>query len=109
MKARLGAIALMLALAAACSRKATETRTEERQEPLQKYALHGEVLRLDAKDNLATIKHQRIGDWMGAMTMEFPVKDPRDFAKLREGGRVEATVFVQGASYWVGEVQEHKE
>ncbi len=78
---------------------------ETSNEPLQKYALHGDVSRLDAENRIATIKHQALGDWMGAMTMDFPVKDAADFAKLTAGKPVEATVFVQGASYWVGEVK----
>ena len=91
-------------LAAACSKPAPETQ-DTKAEPIQKYALHGEVIRLDSKDNLATIKHEKIGDWMGAMTMEFPVKDPQDYAKLHAGDKIDATVFVQGLSFWVGEVQ----
>ncbi|MEO8096849.1 MAG: copper-binding protein [Acidobacteriota bacterium] len=79
--------------------------TEVKQDELKKYDLHGEVLRLDKEGKTVVVKHQAIGDWMGAMTMEFPVKDPADFAKLQEGKPVEATVFVQGASYWVGDVK----
>ena len=36
------------------------------------------------------------------MTMEFPVKDQAEFDKLRAGEKINATVFVQGNSYWVG-------
>lgn len=74
-------------------------------EPLKKYALKGEISRLDVENKIATIKHQAIGDWMGAMTMDFPVKDAADFAKLAPGKPVEGTVFVQGFDYWVGEVK----
>ena len=77
-----------------------------KEEPLRRYQLTGQVQRLDAKDRIATIKHQAIGDWMGAMTMDFPVKDGSDFGKLKEGAPVIATVFVQGLQYWVGEVRE---
>ncbi|MEO5923219.1 MAG: copper-binding protein [Bryobacteraceae bacterium] len=75
-------------------------------EPLKSYPLTGEVARLDPDTKIATIKHQAIGDWMGAMTMDFPVKDPADFAKLSTGKPVSATVFVQGINYWVGEVKD---
>ncbi len=75
-------------------------------EPLKKYELTGEVSRLDNENKIATIKHQAIGDWMGAMTMDFPVKDAADFAKLTPGKPVNATVFVQGLNYWVGEVKD---
>jgi Cu/Ag efflux protein CusF len=77
----------------------------KKDEPLRRYALHGEVLRLDAQGKIAAIKHQKIGDWMEAMTMEFPVKDQAEFDKLRPGETINATVFVQGNSYWVAEIQ----
>jgi Cu/Ag efflux protein CusF len=75
-------------------------------EPLKQYPLTGEVARLDAENKIATIKHQAIGDWMGAMTMDFPVKEAADFAKLAPGKPVSATVFVQGLNYWVGDVKD---
>ncbi|MEI9812253.1 MAG: copper-binding protein [Acidobacteriota bacterium] len=52
-------------------------------EAAKQYDLHGEVLRVDPHGQIATIKHEAIGDWMGAMTMDFPVKDEADFAKLK--------------------------
>ena len=75
-------------------------------EALRQYDLHGEVSRLDAENKIATIKHEAIGDWMGAMTMDFPVKEASDFEKLSLGKSVDATVFVQGLNYWVGEVKD---
>ncbi|MEP7355385.1 MAG: copper-binding protein, partial [Acidobacteriota bacterium] len=62
------------------------------EEPLRHYSLHGQIQHLDAVGKIATIKHEAIGDWMGAMTMEFPVKDPGEFAKLKEGAPIDATV-----------------
>jgi Cu/Ag efflux protein CusF len=77
-------------------------------EPLRRYELKGQVQRLDTQGKvpIATIKHEAIGDWMGAMTMDFPVKDPADLAKLKEGAPVHATVFVRGLESWVGEVKD---
>ena len=75
-------------------------------EPLKKYELSGEVSRLDAENRIATIKHEAIGDWMGAMTMDFPVKEAADFDRLTPGKPVSATVFVQGLNYWLGEVKD---
>jgi len=97
------AIVLLLSLAA-CQQ--TAVKEEAKDEPVKRYALHGEVLRLDTQGKIAAIKHEKIGDWMEAMTMEFPVKEQPAFDKLREGEKINATVFVQGNSYWVGEIQE---
>jgi Cu/Ag efflux protein CusF len=38
--------------------------------------------------------------------MEYPVKDQAEFDKLRSGEKINATVFVQGNSYWVAGIQE---
>ena len=81
-------------------------KEEAKDQPLRRYALHGEVLRLDPQGKIAAIKHEKIGDWMEAMTMEFPVKDQPEFDKLHTGEKINATVFVQGNSYWAGEIHE---
>jgi protein SCO1/2 len=68
--------------------------------------MHGEVLRLDEQGKIAAIKAGKIGDWMEAMTMEYPVKDKVEFEKLRIGQTIDATVYVQGNSYWVSDIRE---
>ena len=93
---------LVLAALSACSRSSEP----QKDEPVKRYELRGEVKRLEATGNIAAIQHEQIGDWMGAMTMEFPVKDPAEFAKLHTGQQIRATVFVQGYQFWVGEIQE---
>jgi Cu/Ag efflux protein CusF len=102
-----GACLLIGLCVAGCQRVSVTTDKEAaKDEAVRRYALHGEVLVLDPQGKIAKIKHQKIGDWMEAMTMEFPVKEPADFAKLREGEKISGTVFVSGTSYWVGEIQE---
>jgi len=97
------AIALFSLLAACQQAPVTSTAKEE---PVKQYAMHGEVLRLDPQGKIAAIKAGRIGDWMEAMTMEYPVKEQPEFDKLHVGEKINATVFVQGNSYWVGGIQE---
>lgn len=102
-------LTVVLALAACQSKPVAEPREGAKtlkQEPVRRYELKGEVRRLDAQNKIATIQHEAIGDWMGAMTMDFPVRDAADLAKLKEGAPVRATVFVQGFDYWIGEVRE---
>jgi Cu/Ag efflux protein CusF len=94
----------LLIVLAGCQQ--TTVKEEPKDEPVKKYALHGEVLRLEPKDKIAAIKHEAIGDWMGPMTMEFPVKEQSEFDKLRTGEKINATVTVQGPRYWIGEIQE---
>ena len=102
-----GAVAFFVILASCKTITVAPTAKEEsKDEPVKQYSMHGEVLRLDADGKIAAIKAGKIGDWMEAMTMEYPVKDKAEFDKLRAGEKISATVYVQGNSYWVGGIQE---
>ncbi len=70
-------------------------------EAKQRYAMNGEVLRLTPDTRVAVIKHEKIEGWMEAMTMEFPVPSPEEFAKLKEGMTITATVEVNDLHYWL--------
>jgi Cu/Ag efflux protein CusF len=72
---------------------------------IKRYSMHGKVLAVDAAAKSAKIDAGPIGDWMGAMTMEYPFKDAAEVAKLTAGATIDATVFVEGDNFWVGEVK----
>jgi Cu/Ag efflux protein CusF len=72
---------------------------------VRRYPMHGEVVALDEQNHTATIRHGKIGDWMGAMTMEYPIKNAADWKKLAPGAHIDATVFVSDAGYFVGDVR----
>lgn len=91
-------ISLILSLAA-CSKNSASS------EPEKQYPLTGQVKSLDAKVQTATIQHEAIGDWMEAMTMEFPVHEKVDFDRLHPGDKIKATVHVKGVDYWITNVQ----
>ena len=67
----------------------------------KRYPMQGEVKALDANAKTATIAAGKIGDWMEAMTMEYPVKPDAEFQKLHVGDKIEATVVVEDPSYYV--------
>jgi len=69
------------------------------------FQMAGEVKALDVSAHSATIAAGKIGDWMEAMTMEYPVKPDGEFQKLHVGDRIEATVVVSGADYYVTDVK----
>jgi protein SCO1/2 len=73
--------------------------------PVERYQLHGEVVRLDPEAHAAVTKHQKIEGWMAAMTMEFPVKDEAEYKELHPGDQITATVFVQDLDFWIGEIR----
>ena len=72
--------------------------------PVAEYQMRGEVVSLDPAGQLATVKHGKIEGWMEAMTMEYPVKDPQEFGKLKVGANIQAKVTVQGMDYWISSV-----
>jgi Cu/Ag efflux protein CusF len=63
--------------------------------------MEGDVVALDPSSKTATIKAGKIGDWMEAMTMEYPVKPDTEFAKLKMGAHIKATVVVEDVKYYV--------
>lgn len=71
----------------------------------KRYQMQGEVKALDPTAKTATIAAGKIGDWMDAMTMEYPVKPDAEFQKLHVGDKIEATVVVQDPSYYVTDVK----
>jgi len=83
----------------ACSRR-IESKFEYG-EPKQRYQMRGVVLRLKPADRVAVIQHQKIEGWMEAMTMEFPVPDAAEYAKLKEGVKIRSTVCVNDLYYWL--------
>ena len=90
-------LALIMAFLAACQKTPPPA-------PVAEYQMRGEVVSLDPAAQLATIKHEKIEGWMGAMTMEYPVKDKQEFAKLQAGGKIQAKIRVQGTDYWIAAV-----
>jgi Cu/Ag efflux protein CusF len=72
---------------------------------VKRYAMEGEVKALDPAAKTATIAAGKIGDWMEAMTMEYPVKPDAEFQKLHAGDRIQATVVVDGDKYYVTDVK----
>jgi Cu/Ag efflux protein CusF len=91
----LACLALSLFMLAGCAQKAAEKR----------YPMQGQITALDATTHTATIAAGKIGDWMEAMTMDYPVKPDAEFAKLHVGDRIEATVVVGDPAYYVTEIK----
>jgi protein SCO1/2 len=85
---------------AGCKQKSVPER------PVRRFPMRGEVLRLQPASQVAVIKHENIDGWMEAMTMDFPVRDKAQFAKLREGMRIRATVLVQDFDFWLEDIQQ---
>jgi Cu/Ag efflux protein CusF len=68
---------------------------------VKRYPMEGDVKALDAASKTATIDAGKIGDWMEAMTMDYPVKPDAEFANLKVGDHIKATVVVEDVKYYV--------
>jgi len=95
---RIAIVCLALALVACAAPKAPPTAAKE-------FQMRGEVTGLDAGGHVATIKHEAIPGFMGAMTMGYPVKDQAEFSKLAVGEPITATVYQNGDDFWIGNIQ----
>jgi Cu/Ag efflux protein CusF len=71
---------------------------------IKHYPMHGKVVTVNP-DKTVKIDAGPIGDIMGAMTMDYAVKDDADRAKLTPGTTFDATYFVQGDDDWVDDVK----
>jgi Cu/Ag efflux protein CusF len=76
--------------------------------PVHEYGVRGEVVSLDAKNQIATLKHEKIEGWMEAMTMGFPVKERAEFEKLRTGMRITAKIYQREGDleFWIAGIQQ---
>ena len=77
----------------------------EKQAAPRRLPMQGEIKALDASAHIATIAAGKIGDWMEAMTMEYPVKPDAEFQKLHVGDKIEATVVVEDPRYYVTDIK----
>jgi Cu/Ag efflux protein CusF len=104
-----GVIGLALALCTAgCSMapKTEASKSDSSKGNIKTYALRGEVVSLEPDRKVATLKHEKIEGLMDAMTMGYQVRDPADFAKLKVGETITATVNVAPDDMWVSNVQQ---
>jgi protein SCO1/2 len=73
--------------------------------PEKHYQLTGTILGLDPKQQTANVKHAEIPGWMEAMTMDYPVRSKEEFARLRVGDHISATVSVHGTDYELTDIK----
>src|SRR6266496_2853235 len=71
----------------------------------KRYPMQGEVKALDPAAKTAIIAAGKIGGWMEAMTMEYPVKPDSEFQKLHVGDKIEGTVVVADVKYYVTDIK----
>jgi protein SCO1/2 len=104
---RIAIACLSIVLAGCAAPKAQDASkpSEASSGTAKEFQMRGEVTGLDAGEHVATIKHEAIPGFMGAMTMGYPVKDAAEFSKLAVGEPITATVYRNGDDFWIGNIQ----
>jgi protein SCO1/2 len=69
------------------------------------YTSHGVITKIDSAENMITLNHQNIGDYMEAMTMPFKVSDPAMLGQANVGDSVEFTLSVTGEQAMITQIQ----
>ena len=103
----LTATAVLMAALAGCSQPSPPSSSSPSSAAApREYQVTGEVLKLDPAAQTANLKAGKIEGWMEAMTMDFPIKDKQEFAKLKVGEKIQAKVLVQGTDFWLAGIAE---
>jgi Cu/Ag efflux protein CusF len=105
---KMGGAAIALVLVAGLALGASARANDAPIRMLQKekrYELRGVVKSVDKPNRRATIKHEKVGDYMDAMTMPFPIKDEKALNTMRPGDQIRATlVATNDGGLWLENV-----
>lgn len=69
------------------------------------YAIRGRVVAVAANRQSVTLAHEEIPGYMKAMTMPFPVKDPRVLEGIEPGDEVEGELVVTEEEGWISRLR----
>ncbi|HEY7181595.1 MAG TPA: copper-binding protein [Blastocatellia bacterium] len=71
----------------------------------RRYELKGIVQSVDKAKKRATIKHEKVGDLMDAMTMPFLIKDEKALNEMEPGDQIKATlVTTSDGGMWLEKI-----
>ncbi len=73
--------------------------------PTQTFQVRGQIRDLDISNQVIRIAHEEIPDYMPAMTMPLPVKDPALFNGLSKGDTVQFELAVTKDDSWISHIQ----
>jgi Cu/Ag efflux protein CusF len=76
---------------------------------VKSYTFHGVVTAIDEANNMITVDHEKIGDYMEAMTMPFKVADPAILKEVKVGDSTHFTLRVAGDQALITKVEKGHE
>src|SRR4029453_10151926 len=62
---------------------------------VRRYRVEGMVLDVDREQKTMLVSHRAIPRYMGAMTMSFPIREPKELASLHAGDQIEFQLVVK--------------
>jgi len=89
---------------AACQKPAQLQNTPAE---VKRYSLKGKVVSVDKEKKKAKIAHEKIADFMDAMTMDFPIKEDWVWDDLTPGSEIHAELVVDSSAkdpYWLEKI-----
>lgn len=102
---RLLSLALLLAAGVYTIAFAAPGATAQQRRRERRYEFTGIVKSVDKAGKRATIKHEKVGDLMDAMTMAFLIKDAKALGELETGDVIKATlVSTEDGAQWLEKV-----
>src|SRR5205085_11826168 len=108
-RSAIGLAGLMIALMASLTLAtpvSLHMRTSFSAQPqTRRYEFKGMVKSIDKTNRSATIQHEKIGDYMDAMTMPFAVKDDKALKEMEPGDQITGTLVVtQDGGVWLEKI-----
>jgi Cu/Ag efflux protein CusF len=93
--ARILIVSMLLLAGLACSHD----------KPAKIYSMRGVIVKIDIPGKSAAINAEKIEGWMEAMTMDYPVHDPKLLEGLKPGDHITASVHVpEDLNYWIDNI-----
>lgn len=83
--------------------------TEGHAKEMATYTFKGVVTAIDVENRKITLKHEKIGDYMEAMTMPYKVADPALLSKVTVGQQTHFTLRVAGDQALITKIQDEHE
>jgi Cu/Ag efflux protein CusF len=79
------------------------------EKPAKLYPVRGVIVKVDPAGKTAAINAEKIDGWMEAMTMDYPVHDPKLLEGLKPGDHITAIVHVpEDLNYWIDDIRKQQ-
>lgn len=93
-------ILFLISFSASCQKSEMQTASPD----AKRYILKGKVVAVDKAKKKATVKHDKVSDYMEAMTMDFPVSEDWVWEDLTKDAEIRAELVIDKDRYWLEKI-----